>query len=181
MTVYAFNGHDPCLGRDVFVAPTAAVIGNVTLGDGASVWFSAVVRGDDMPVQIGAGTNIQDGAIVHATENVAAACIGADVVVGHAAVLHGCTVQDGAMIGIGAIVLDGAVVGRGAIVAAGALVPPNKHVPEGTLWIGNPGSVRRDVNDAEREFLGYAPNHYRRRGSAYLVQGLGSWSEEVRE
>lgn len=173
--VYTLHGMAPCIADDVFVAPTAAVIGNVSIASGASVWFSAVVRGDDMPVRIGRGTNIQDGAVIHATENVAAVDIGENVVVGHGAILHGCSVGNGAMIGIGAIVLDGAFVGAGAIVAAGALVPPNKAVPEGALWMGNPGAVRRDVADAEKQFLDYAPDHYRRRASEYRAETIG-WS-----
>jgi carbonic anhydrase/acetyltransferase-like protein (isoleucine patch superfamily) len=168
--VYPFGGHVPQLEADVFIAPTAAVIGNVCIGERSSVWFGAVIRGDDMPVKIGRGTNIQDGAVVHCTEEIAATNIGDDVVVGHGAILHGCTIHDGAMVGIGAIVLDKVVIGAGAIVAAGAIVPPGKHVPEGALWVQ--GTVRRDVNDAEREFLAYAPKHYRHRAAEYAKSGF---------
>lgn len=171
--LYALRGVAPQVAPDAFIAPNAAVIGDVRIAAGASVWFSAVVRGDDMPICIGEGTNVQDGAIVHATEDVSGVRIGANVVIGHAAVLHGCSVEDEAMIGIGAIVLDGAVVGRGAIVAAGALVPPGRDVPAGQLWIGNPGSVRRPVSDAERAFLRYAPSHYRLRAAHYRADGIG--------
>lgn len=172
--VYALDGNVPVIAAGVFVAPTAAVIGNVAIGAGASVWFSAVIRGDDMPVSIGEGTNVQDGAVVHSTEDVCAATIGRDVVVGHGAILHGCVVGDGAMIGIGAVVLDGAIVGSGAVVAAGALVPPGKEVPPGQLWVGSPGAVRRPVGPSERDFLAYAPDHYRKRGALYLANGVGA-------
>jgi carbonic anhydrase/acetyltransferase-like protein (isoleucine patch superfamily) len=168
--VYPFDGHEPKIASGVFVAPTAAVIGNVTIGEQSSIWFSAVVRGDDMPVVIGRGTNIQDGAIIHGTEDVAGTTIGDKVVIGHGAILHGCDIASGAMIGIGAIVLDGAKVGAGAIVAAGAIVPPGKEVPAGALWVA--GGVRREVNDREREFLGYAPDHYSKRCAQYLRHGI---------
>jgi carbonic anhydrase/acetyltransferase-like protein (isoleucine patch superfamily) len=171
--VYSFRGVSPRVADGVFVAPTAAVIGDVTLAEGASVWFSAVVRGDDMPIRIGRGTNIQDGAVVHATEAVAAVEIGEGVVVGHRAVLHGCSVGDGAMIGIGAVVLDGATIGAGAVIAAGTIVPPNKHVPPGELWVGNPGAPRRPANDADRAFVAYATAHYRSRADQYLADGFG--------
>lgn len=171
--IYTINGQSPNLGGGVFVAPTAAVIGNVTIGAGSSVWFSAVVRGDDMPITIGEYTNIQDGAILHSTEGVVATSIGNNVVVGHGAMLHGCIVEDDALIGIGSIILDGAIIGKGAVVAAGALVPPNKNVPAGSLWQGNPGSVKRQRNTGEQEFVAYATRHYHAQAQTYLKNGIG--------
>jgi gamma-carbonic anhydrase len=171
--VYSLCGQTPKLGTQVFIAPTAAVIGNVSVGAGSSVWFSAVVRGDDMPVTIGESTNIQDGAVVHSTEDVAATVIGNRVVIGHGAMLHGCTVEDEALIGIGAIILDGAIIGARAVVAAGALVPPGKVVPSGALWIGNPGRVARDAKPEERAFVAYAAHHYQNRAKLYLAEGIG--------
>lgn len=166
--IYEFEGHLPDIGPDVYVAPTAAIIGNVRIGAGSSVWFSAVVRGDDMPIVIGRGTNIQDGAIVHGTEEIAATHIGDNVVIGHGAILHGCRIEDGAMIGMGAVVLDAAIVGSGAIVAAGAIVPPGKQVPPDSLWVA--GSVKRKVTAQERAFLDYAPPHYRNRAAQYRAR-----------
>ena len=171
--IYTINGHTPNLGEDVFVAPTAAVIGNVTIGKGSSVWFSAVVRGDDMPIVIGENTNVQDGAILHSTEGVMATTIGNGVVIGHGAMLHGCVVEDDALIGIGSIILNGARIGEGAIIAAGALVPPNKIVPNGTLWLGNPGHVKRDSNEGEQAFVAYAAQHYKAQAQTYLNNGIG--------
>lgn len=171
--VYELGGIRPSLGSRVYVAPTAAVIGNVRVGEGASIWFSAVVRGDDMPVRIGAGTNVQDGAVIHATEGQSAVEIGRDVVIGHAAVLHGCSIGDGALIGIGAVILDGAVVGAGAVVAAGSVVPPGRTVPNDRLWIGNPGTDKRPVSAEEKLFLAYAAPHYRKRAGEYAASGIG--------
>ena len=172
--LYSHLGHRPTLNDGVFVAPNAAVIGKVSLGANASVWFSAVVRGDDMPVTIGDGTNIQDGAIIHSTEGVAATIIGNNVVVGHGAIIHGAQIGDEALIGIGAIILDGAVVGARAVIAAGSLVPPGKAVPPDMLWLGNPGSVKREAKSEERTFTAYAAQHYRARAKQYLADGIGS-------
>jgi carbonic anhydrase/acetyltransferase-like protein (isoleucine patch superfamily) len=157
------------IGREEFpvLAQSTLLGGNVRVGLEDNLYPR---RGDDMPVVIGRGTNIQDGAIIHGTEDVAGTTIGDKVVIGHGAILHGCDIASGAMIGIGAIVLDGAKVGAGAIVAAGAIVPPGKEVPAGALWVA--GGVRREVNDREREFLGYAPDHYSKRCAQYLRHGI---------
>ncbi|NJS13289.1 MAG: gamma carbonic anhydrase family protein [Sphingopyxis sp.] len=171
--LFILDGKRPSVGKDVFVAPTAAVVGDVTIGDGASIWFSAVVRGDDMPILIGPGTNVQDGAIVHSTENIAGTSIGSNVVIGHGAILHGCTIGDGALIGMGAIILDEAVVGAGAVIAAGAVVPPGKMVPPNSLWLGNPPAVKRDTNVAERDFVSYAVGHYAEQAVRYKNNGIG--------
>lgn len=171
--VFTFDGISPHIGKNVFVAPTAAVIGDVTIKDGASIWFSSVVRGDDMPITIGFNTNIQDGAVIHSTEKVAATVIGNNVVVGHGAIIHGATIGDNALIGIGAIILDGAVVGQGAVVAAGAVVPPGKQVPPDTLWLGSPGRAVRSTRVEERNFVSYATNHYRSRAKQYVSNGIG--------
>lgn len=171
--VYTLDGITPVLAGGVFIAPTAAVIGAVELGVGASVWFGAIVRGDDLPIRIGPGTNIQDGAIVHGTEGGAPVEIGADVVVGHGAILHGCTVGDSAIIGMGSIVLDGARIGAGAVIAAGAVVPPGKEVPAGELWVGNPAAKKRNVGSNEVDFVAYATPHYRRRATQYTNNAIG--------
>ena len=141
----------PRLGRDVFLAPNATVIGDVALDDEVSVWFGAVIRGDSGSVRIGPRTNIQDLACVHMTRAVSSAEIGADVTVGHGAILHGCRVGDQCLIGMGAILLDNAEIGEGSIVAAGALVPARAKIPPRSLVVGSPGKVTREVTPEETE------------------------------
>jgi carbonic anhydrase/acetyltransferase-like protein (isoleucine patch superfamily) len=132
------------------VASTAVVDGDVTLGDRVSVWWNAVIRGDDAPIVVGPGTNVQDLAMLHADAG-APLTVGADVTIGHHAVVHGVRVGDGALIGIGAIVLGGVEVGEGAIVAAGAVVPEGTRVPPGVVVAGVPARVLRDVRPEERD------------------------------
>jgi carbonic anhydrase/acetyltransferase-like protein (isoleucine patch superfamily) len=168
-----YDGVQPRLGRDVFIAPGAAVIGDVVLGDSASIWFGAVVRGDMFPIRIGARSNIQDGSVVHVTTGLYAVSVGDDVTVGHRVILHGCTVEDGALIGMGAIVMDRAVIGRGALVAAGSLVPEGMVVPPGMVAMGSPAKVKRAVTEAEREYLVYAAQHYAEVAARYAAQLAG--------
>ncbi len=150
----------PRISRSAFVAPGAVVIGAVTIGEDSSVWYGAVMRGDEEEIIIGARTNIQDGCILHTTLGQGATIIGSDVTIGHRAVLHGCRIGDGAMVGIGAVVLDGAVVEPGAIVAAGAVVSPGKVVGTGTLWAGCPARMARTLKPGELDFLRDNPGHY---------------------
>src|SRR5580698_1258338 len=124
MGLYALGDIVPTLGRDVFLADNAIVIGDVHLGDEASVWFGAVLRGDYFPIRVGARTNIQDNAVLHITAGQAATTIGDDVTIGHAAIVHGCTIGNRCLVGMGSTVLDGAVVGDDSFVAAGSLVTP---------------------------------------------------------
>ncbi|MEM7481864.1 MAG: gamma carbonic anhydrase family protein [Acidobacteriota bacterium] len=151
MPVYPYAGRMPSLGEGAFVAPTAEVMGDVEAGEDCSFWFQTVVRGDVNFIRIGARTNLQDGVIVHVTHETHPTHIGSGVVVGHGAVLHGCTVEDGALIGIGARVLDGAVVEAGAQIGAGALVAPGHRIPSGHLALGMPARVTRPLSDRERE------------------------------
>lgn len=160
MTVYALGEKAPLLGAEVWIAPSATVIGDVVLGAQSSVWFGALVRGDVFPIRIGARTNLQDNAIVHVTGGKSATRIGDDVTVGHAAIVHGCTVGDRCLIGMGAIVLDDAVIEDDCIVAAGALVPPRAVIPRGSLVIGRPAKVQRAVTDADRAAIAEAALHY---------------------
>ena len=153
-------GRTPKLGRDVWIAPTAVVVGDVDLGDDVSVWFGAVVRGDVFSIRIGSGTNIQDNAVVHVTTGQHSTTIGRNVTVGHAVVLHGCTIEDGALIGIGSIVLDGAVIGEGAMIGAGSLVTPGTIIPPRVLAIGSPARVKRPLSDAELDHVGNSGAHY---------------------
>lgn len=150
----------PRIGRDVFLAPNATVVGDVDLGDEVSVWFGAVIRGDSGAVRIGARTNIQDLVTVHMTRDVSSTDIGEDVTVGHGAILHGCTVGDGCLIGMGAILLDNASIGAGSIVGAGALVRAGMVVPPRSLVVGSPAKVIREVTPEEAEKTHRGAAHY---------------------
>jgi len=135
------------------VAPGAVVVGDVSVGNASSIWFNAIVRGDVNSISIGARTNIQDGSVVHVTSGEHPATIGDDVTVGHLAILHGCTVEDGCLIGMRATVLDGAVVGAGSLVAAGSLLVPGTRIPPGSLVVGAPARVKRPLTPEERAGL----------------------------
>lgn len=137
------------MGRRVYVAPGAVVAGQVDVGDDASFWFHSVVRGDVNTIRIGQRSNVQDGCVLHVTHQTHPLAIGDDVVIGHGAIVHGCTIEDGALVGIGARVLDGAVVEARAQIGAGALVPPGMRVPARTLVLGLPARVARPLSEAE--------------------------------
>jgi carbonic anhydrase/acetyltransferase-like protein (isoleucine patch superfamily) len=143
--ILSFDGVDPDIGEDVFVADDAKVIGRVTIGDRSSIWYGCVVRGDVGTIVIGDETNIQDLTTIHITGERFNTRIGSRVTVGHRAILHGCTIEDDALIGMGAIVLDGAVVEKGALVGAGALVAPGKVIPAGTMALGSPARVIKEL------------------------------------
>ncbi|MBI4574841.1 MAG: gamma carbonic anhydrase family protein [Planctomycetes bacterium] len=158
--ILRFDGKTPVVPASAFVAPGAAVIGDVVLGEDASVWYGAVVRGDVHWIRIGRGTNIQDGTVIHVTTARWPTEIGEEVTVGHKAVLHGCRVRRSALIGMGAIVLDDAEVGEEAMVAAGALVTPGTRIPPRTLALGVPARVRRDLTEEELRGLKESAHHY---------------------
>ena len=139
-------------GDDYWIAPNANVIGEVTLAKDASIWFNAVLRADNEPIYIGKGSNVQDGAIIH-TDPGFACSIGKKVTVGHMAMLHGCTVGDGSLIGIGSVILNGAKIGKNCIIGSKALVTENKVIPERSLVLGSPGKVVRQVTDEEIEHI----------------------------
>lgn len=142
--------HFPVIPETCFIAPGAVVLGQVTVGEWASIWFNCTVRGDVHWISIGEHTNIQDNSVLHVTHDTHPLCIGARVTCGHAVRLHGCTIEDETLIGIGATVLDGAVVRSGAMVAAGAVVPPGMEVQSGVLVAGVPAKVIRDLRPEER-------------------------------
>lgn len=146
--IVPIRGRAPRLHPDSWVAPNASIIGQVSLAANASVWYSATLRAEVEPIEIGVDTNIQDGVTIHVDQEFPCR-VGARVSVGHNAVLHGCTVEDDSLIGMGAIVLNGAVVGAGSLVAAGAVVPPGMVVPPRSLVSGVPGRVRRELSEAE--------------------------------
>jgi carbonic anhydrase/acetyltransferase-like protein (isoleucine patch superfamily) len=148
----AHGGQRPSLGRDVFLADNATLVGAVEIGDEASIWYGAVLRGDVGRVLIGARTNVQDNATIHMTHQVSHALIGSDVIIGHNAVIHGAQIEDGALIGMSSVVLDNARIGAGSWVAAGSVVPPNLVVPPGMLVRGSPAKLVREVRPEEREW-----------------------------
>lgn len=168
MIVSLTNGGQPKIAADSFVAPGAVLAGNVRLMSRASVWYNAVLRAETERIVIGERSNIQDNVSGHADEGFPL-ILGNDVSVGHNAVLHGCTVEDGALIGMHATVLNGAVIGAGSLVAAGALVPQGVVIPPGSLVAGVPGRVRRELRDDERAdlirnaeaYLDYSERHLR--------------------
>jgi len=153
----------------VFVASTAVIVGDVELADDVNVWYGAVLRADLNHIRVGARSNIQDGAVVHVDEPDAPTVVAEDVTVGHAAVLHGCRVERGALIGMGAVVLNGACVGEEAVVAAGALVPPGMVVPPRSLVAGVPGKVRRELGEEELAHVRRGVRVYLELKSRYLA------------
>lgn len=158
--IQPYDGRAPRLHPSVYVAETGVVIGDVEIGEGSSVWFGAIVRGDVHHVRVGARTNLQDQTVVHVTGGKHPTVIGDDVTVGHRVVLHGCTVHDRCLVGIGAIVLDGAVLEAESMVGAGALVPPGMVVPTGTLVLGSPAKVKRKLTPEELAFFRVSAQRY---------------------
>lgn len=156
-------------GEDFYIAPGVQVIGSVRLGAGASLWFNAVLRGDEELIDIGAGSNVQDGSVLHADAGTPTV-VGNNVTVGHMVLLHGCRIGDDSLIGNGAIVLDGAIIGRHCIVAAGGLVPPRAVIADGCVVMGSPARMVRMVTDRDRELIATAGAHYRERAQRYRTQ-----------
>ncbi len=159
MPLYPFSSVLPILGEDVYIAPSADIIGNVILGDNASVWFQCVLRGDLSSITIGAQTNIQDLSMIHVNANEPVK-IGKRVTVGHQCNLHSCTIGDHSLIGIGSTLLDGVVVGQNCLVAAGSLLPPGKHYPAGSFIMGAPARVVRELTPEEATAYGALYTHY---------------------
>ncbi|MEH6583899.1 MAG: gamma carbonic anhydrase family protein [Halioglobus sp.] len=157
------------VGEGHFIAPNAAVIGDVTLHDRSSVWFSCVLRGDTESIVIGAGSNIQDGAVVHADPGFPTH-VGENVTVGHNAMIHGCTIGDGSLVGINAVVLNGAVVGKGCLIGANALVTEHMVIPDGSMVLGSPAKIKKTFSEREQEVLGMSAEHYVANGQRYLKE-----------
>ena len=166
--IRSFGGKQPRLAEGVFDEESAQVIGEVELGSDSSVWFGAVLRGDVHYIRIGARTNIQDLTVIHVSENTHPTVLEEDVTVGHRAILHGCHVMKGCLIGMGAVVMDGAQVGPESLVAAGALVGPGTVIPPRSLARGVPARVVRSLTEAELEHLVYSMQHYVDLKNAYL-------------
>lgn len=158
--IWVLDGVAPVVPDDSWVAPGAQVIGRVILMAGASVWFNAVLRGDNEPILIGEGSNIQDGCVLH-TDPGCPLTVGRNCTVGHRAILHGCTIGDGVLVGMGATVMNGAKIGRGALIGAGAVVTEGKEIPEGALVLGAPGKVVRTLSEEEQARLLDSAARYR--------------------
>jgi carbonic anhydrase/acetyltransferase-like protein (isoleucine patch superfamily) len=160
MGLLSYDGVTPTLGRDVYVAPGAHVIGRVAIGDESSVWFGAVLRGDVGTIIIGARTNIQDLSLIHMTGGVSNVRIGDDVTVGHSVTLHGCDIGHRCLIGMGSVLLDGVRVGDDSVIAAGSLIPPRMVIPPGSLVLGRPAKVLRPATPKEKRLGVDGAAHY---------------------
>lgn len=160
MSLHAYEGQLPRVHESAWVAPGAQISGDVEIGADSSVWYNVVVRGDVMPIRIGARSNIQDGSVVHVTTELAATEIGDDVLIGHMAMIHGCTLMDRSFVGLGAIIMDGCVIESEGMLGAGAMLTPGKRIGPRELWLGRPAKLVRMLTDAEvaRNLLGAA--HY---------------------
>ena len=169
MAIYSFERYTPDVAADAYVAESATVLGRVTLGPKASVWFSASVRGDNDAIVIGAGSNVQDGAVLHVDPGFPMK-IGERVSIGHQAMLHGCTVGDGALIGIQAVVLNGAVIGEQSLVGAGALVTEGKQFPPRSLILGAPAKRVRELSEEEAAGLLRIATSYASRGEKFRTE-----------
>ena len=167
-TIVEFDGVVPTIGEDVFLAPTAVLVGDVRVGARANIWFGTVLRGDSSHIEIGAGCSIQDNAIIHCADDLPTV-LGADVVVGHGAMLEGCAIEDGALIGMGAIVLQHAQVGAGAMVAAGTVVPERQQIGPRVLAAGVPARViKKELSGSALAWTGRAAAHYQELRERYL-------------
>jgi len=145
MQIHGFNGTHPQIAGDAFVAPGAQIVGNVRLEAGSSVWYNCVLRADVQTIVVGARSNIQDGSVVHVTRKTHGTFIGADCLVGHMAMIHGCTLEDHSFVGLGAIVMDGCTIEEDGMLAAGAMLTPGKRIGRGQLWAGRPAVHLRDL------------------------------------
>jgi carbonic anhydrase/acetyltransferase-like protein (isoleucine patch superfamily) len=169
MPIYALGDLTPSLPDDTtyWIAPGAQVIGNVTMAEDVSIWFNAVLRGDNEPITIGRGSNVQDGAVFHVDPGFPLT-VGEDVTVGHMALLHGCTIGDNTLVGMGAMVMNGAKVGKNCLIGANAMVTEGKEIPDGSMVLGAPGKIVKTLDDAAIAGIARAAEAYRIRYNQYL-------------
>jgi carbonic anhydrase/acetyltransferase-like protein (isoleucine patch superfamily) len=158
--ILPYKGKWPKIDPSAFIAPGAVIVGDVEIGPEVGVWFGCVIRGDVQSIRIGARTNIQDGTVIHVTRVTGPTTIGAGVTIGHRALLHACTLEDGCFIGMGATILDQARVQTGGMLAAGAVLAPGKIVPYGELWAGNPAKLMRPMRQEEIDFIPISEQNY---------------------
>lgn len=155
--------------KNTYIAPTAALIGSVVLHENSSVWFNVVIRADNAPIEIGEGSNIQDGSILHVDEGFPIS-IGKNVTVGHKVMLHGCSIDDGSLIGMNAVILNGAKIGKGCLIGANALVIENMQVPDGSMVLGSPGKIVKTLSEEAQEKLLEGAEHYKGKIALYNTQ-----------
>lgn len=178
--ILSFEGKSPRVAADAYVAPTAVLIGDVVVEAGASVWFGAVLRGDFGSIRIGPGSCVQDNAVLHADE-AWPTLVGREVTVGHGVILEGCTIEEGAVIGMNSVVLHRARVGGGSVLAAGTVVREGQEIPPGVLAAGVPAEVKKRLSGRSLEWTGLAASEYRRLQARYRAQGLGQPAAEPGE
>lgn len=166
-TILPFRGISPDIDKSAFIAATATITGDVKIGKNSSVWYGCTIRGDVNKVRIGAGTNIQDGSVVHVSSQFETK-IGDNITIGHMALIHACTLEDGCFIGMKACIMDGAVVEKGAMLAAGALLTPGKRIPAGELWAGSPAKFVRKIGEKEIAMIEYTAPHYAKLAHEYI-------------
>jgi carbonic anhydrase/acetyltransferase-like protein (isoleucine patch superfamily) len=167
-TVFSVNGISPTIGENVFIAPGAIVAGDVVLGDNASVWFNAVIRGDVAPIRVGAGTNVQDNAVLH-VDHGQPCIVGDNVTIGHGAIVHGTTIADGVTVGMGSVVLSRSTVGEKAVIAAGAVVAEGAVVAPGALMVGIPAIEKRILDPERQEKMASNAAGYVRNAANFLA------------
>lgn len=167
LMVYEFLGKQPQFDDSCFIAPSADLIGDVTLGSETSIWFNTTLRGDVNWIEIGKRSNVQDNCCVHVTTQTAPTKIGNEVTIGHSAVIHGCTIQDTVLVGMQVLIMDNAVIESETIIGAGSLVPQGKVMPSGYLWLGRPAKPVRELTDEERKSLKTYSSNYVKYARAY--------------
>ncbi|MGA8311564.1 MAG: gamma carbonic anhydrase family protein [Terriglobales bacterium] len=166
--IRSYQGKTPAIPKSCYVDDSAQIIGDVILGEHASVWMNAVLRGDVHSIRVGAYSNIQDCSVLHGMKEQYRVFVGGYVTVGHSVTLHGCTVEDRCLIGMGSIILNGARIGAGSIIAAGTLIPEKTIVEPGSLWMGSPGKFRRQLEESDRESIMRYANNYLGYKDSYL-------------
>jgi len=169
MAIYELGERKPALAQDAYVFDTAVVIGDVRMAERSSIWPGAIARGDNDPIIIGRGSNVQDGSVLH-TDVGSPLIIGDEVTIGHQVMLHGCTIGDGSLIGMQAIVLDGARIGKNCLIGAGALISGGKEIPDGSLVMGRPGKIVRTLGEDEIAMIRRGNKHYQERAREYREQ-----------
>jgi len=166
---FELGGRRPTVHKDAYIAPTAVLIGDVEVGAGASIWFGAVLRGDEATIHIGEGANVQDNAVIHCAEDLPTV-IEANASVGHSAQLEGCVVEQGALVGMGATMLQRSRLGKGSMLAAGAVLQEGQHIPPGHMAAGVPATVKKPLDGSSNHWVGTTAQHYRDRATRYRAQ-----------
>jgi carbonic anhydrase/acetyltransferase-like protein (isoleucine patch superfamily) len=175
--IQTYAGRVPRIAASAYIADSADVIGDVEIGENASIWFAAVLRGDIEPIRIGSNSNIQDGSVVHTMVG-SPVLVGDWVTIGHRAILHGCTIEDNCLIGMGAILLNDVRVGEGSIIAAGALVPEKTVVPPRSLYLGVPARFKRELKESDQKFIRMHAAHYLEYKEVYVAERQSAGSKQ---